>query len=114
MKYLFSILFIIGAFTSCIGGYHLGISLDPEWFARFGSLVVLFGVCSEYELYKIEKEKLFGQLKGQGASVFGGSGIPDLTHSSGHNLLSALSHFAVFVGTIVWGFGDKFLIWIGN
>ena len=58
-------------------GLVLGICKNPDLFHRFGSLMVLFAIYSEYLLLKWEQERLNKKLKGLGAATAGGKGIPD-------------------------------------
>jgi hypothetical protein len=91
-------------------GYYLGVNYDPLWFARFGSVIVLFGIIAEFILLQNQFSALYSSLNGQGAAVFGGTGIPDLTPSKWKRIQSTLAHFTVISGTLIWGFGDWILI----
>ncbi|EGG94431.1 hypothetical protein IMCC1989_2795 [gamma proteobacterium IMCC1989] len=91
-------------------GLYLGFQENPALFGRFGSLVVLFGVVGEYALIKKEMNQLYSSLKGQGAMQDGGQGIPDLRTNNIHRILTAISRGAIVIGTLVWGFGDCFLL----
>lgn len=92
-----------------IVGFVLGVLCAPEWFGRFGSLIVLFAVMSEYSLLQFELSNLYRALHGQGAAVFGNPGIPDLTPSKWHQRQAMLSHITIVIGTLIWGFGDKWV-----
>lgn len=83
-------------------GLILGIVWDPMWFARFGSLVVLFSVMSEYALIHQELDILYRRLDRISAE----DDIPDLSPSKWHRKKVWLSHLTVVVGTLIWGFGD--------
>jgi hypothetical protein len=89
-------------------GLTLGFICKPEWFGRFGSLIVLFAVMSEYALLQFELSKLYQSLKGEGGSECGNSGIPDLKPSTWHQQQALMSHITIVIGTIIWGFGDQF------
>lgn len=89
-----------------LSGYVLGAYSNPEYFGRVGSLVVLFGVISEYALLKAELGRLYNLLKGQGAATYGNLGIPDLTPSPWQQKQALMSHITIVVGTVIWGFGD--------
>ena len=103
---------IFYAFCCLLGGFLLGIYIDFIWFARFGALIVLFGVMSEYGLLQKELQTLYQALKGQGASVFGNSGIGDLSPSPLHQRFALCSHITIVLGTLIWGFGDWALEWV--
>ena len=91
-------------------GLMLGVCVSPEWFGRFGSLIVLFAVMSEYALLQSELNNLYAALKGQGAAEFGNdTGIPDLSVSKWHRTQTLMSHSTIVVGTLIWGFGDIFI-----
>lgn len=86
-------------------GLVLGLVLEPLWFARFGSLVVLFALMSEYVLLHSELNSLYARLEG----VDQGDDIPDLSPSKWHRKKVMLSHFTIVLGTLIWGFGDLIL-----
>jgi len=90
-------------------GFGLGTKIDPMFFSRFGSIVVLLGIMSEYSLIKIELATLYKTLKGQGAAVAGNRGISDLTPDNWHQKQALLAHITIVTGTLVWGFGDLFI-----
>ncbi|WP_319381524.1 hypothetical protein [Thiomicrorhabdus sp.] len=83
-------------------GLILGFAWDGIWFARFGSLVVLFAVMSEYSLMHRELDVLYQRLE----KVDVGDDIPDLAPSKWHRKKVWLSHLTVVLGTLIWGFGD--------
>jgi len=76
-RYKFSIgaLFLSVIFLGT--GLALGLNIEYMWFSRFGALVVLCGVISEYSLLQLELSTLYSALKGQGAAEFGNTGISD-------------------------------------
>jgi hypothetical protein len=82
-----------------------GLLLEPIWFARFGSLVVLFAVMSEYALLHGELDTLYQRLE----HVHAQDDMPDLTPSKWHRKKVWLTHLTVVGGTLIWGFGDLFL-----
>ncbi|MDG6778162.1 hypothetical protein QCB44_05530 [Thiomicrorhabdus sp. zzn3] len=90
-----------------MGGIGLvnGLLLEPIWFARFGSLVVLFAVMSEYALLHGELDVLYRRLE----KVHAEDDMPDLTPSKWHRKKVWLTHVTVVAGTLIWGFGDLFL-----
>ena len=108
-KHSFSITMLIFSIVSFCTGHYLGVTSDHKWFGNFGSLIVLFGVASEYSLIQLEFKSLYEALKGQGAAVAGNDGIPDLSPNKFHSYLALLSHMIIILGTLVWGFGEFFL-----
>lgn len=104
MKKKSGLLLLLAWFMALLG-LALGLSLEPLWFARFGSLVVLFAIMSEYVLLHSELNRLYDSLEG----VDHGDDIPDLTPSKWHRKKVLLSHATVVLGTLIWGFGDLLL-----
>ena len=76
------------------------------WFARFGSLVVLFALIGEFSLLKGELSRLYDRL---GNSDDGLVHSKDFTPSRWHQKKSIMLHLAIVSGTIIWGFGDLVL-----
>jgi len=104
MQFKSSIL-LIGAWLSGLFGLLLGVFLEPIWFARFGSVMVLLAVMSEYSLLHSELDVLYRRLD----KIEVGEDIPDLSPSKWHRKKVLWSHFTVVLGTLIWGFGDLFL-----
>ena len=100
-----SILLLILAWVSGVIGLTLGLFLEPLWFARFGSLIVLFAAMSEYSLLHGELNRLYIRLEKVDADM----DMPDLTPSKWHLKKMALSHITLVMGTLIWGFGDLLL-----
>lgn len=86
-------------------GLILGFFFDPMWFARFGSLVVLFAIMSEYTLIHNELKILYESLEHH-TSI---EDITDITPSRWHHKKAWLTHITVVLGTLIWGFGDLIL-----
>ena len=108
-QFKLSILSLLFSVICVTVGLTLGIYFEYSWFGRFGALVVLCGLISEYSLLQKELKELYSALEGQGATQDGNTGIPDIRPSSVHRWLSNSSHIVIIAGTIVWGFGDYFL-----
>lgn len=98
-------LWILSAWAFGLIGLILGLLLEPMWFARFGSVIVLFAVMSEYSLLHGELNRLYMRLE----KVDAGDDIPDLTPSKWHLKKVWLSHVTLVAGTLIWGFGDLLL-----
>ena len=113
-KYFFPIVVIIFAIILFVSGFVLGICCDPKWFGSFGSIVVLLGAISEYNLIQNELRALYDSLKGQGAAQCGNEGIPDLNPERKHKVLSFASHITIAIGTLTWGFGEFLLDYVIN
>ncbi|MDX1351456.1 MAG: hypothetical protein R3254_00490 [Thiomicrorhabdus sp.] len=86
-------------------GLVLGLTLEPLWFARFGSVVVLFAVMSEYSLLHGELKILYDSLEAN-VTI---KEIDDITPSRWHQKKVHLTHITLITGTLIWGFGDLLL-----
>ncbi|MBN2865428.1 MAG: hypothetical protein JXK16_05415 [Thiotrichales bacterium] len=95
-------LLLLLAWAAGLLGLVLGLVFDPTWFARFGSLVVLFSVMSEYSLLHGELHILYQRLE----KVMAEDDMPDLTPSKWHLKKVWISHVTIVIGTLIWGFGD--------
>lgn len=98
-------LLLLLAWVMGLAGLVFGLVLEPIWFARFGSLMVLFAVMSEYALLHGELDLLYQRLE----KVQAEDDMPDLTPSKWHRKKVWLSHLTVILGTLIWGFGDLLL-----
>lgn len=98
-------LLLVGAWVSGLIGLILGILLEPLWFARFGSVVVLLALMGEYSLIQSQLARLYSQLE----KVEHDDDMPDLTPSKWHRKKVLLSHITIVFGTLIWGFGDLLL-----
>jgi len=98
-------LLLLLAWLAGLVGLILGLVLEPLWFARFGSLVVLFSLMSEYFLLHGELNTLYARL----SKIDSDDDIPDLSPSKWHNKKVWLSHLTIIIGTLIWGFGDLIL-----
>jgi hypothetical protein len=76
------------------------------WFARFGSLVVLFALMGEFSLLKGELSRLYGRLSDSDDGLVHSK---DFMPSRWHNKKSVFLHLTIIIGTIIWGFGDLLL-----
>ena len=84
-------------------GFLLGLAVSPLWFARFGSLVVLFALIGEFSMMRGELSRLYDRLSDSDDGLVHST---DFTPSRWHNKKSLLLHVTAVVGTVVWGFGD--------
>ena len=100
-----SALLLVLAWIMGVVGLILGVWLDPLWFARFGSLIVLFSAMSEYSLLHGELNRLYDRLEKVDADM----DMPDLTPSKWHFKKVWVSHLTLVLGTLIWGFGDLLL-----
>ncbi len=85
----------------------MGILNNYEWFSRGGSIIVLFGVASEFGLIQIQSEKINERINGVGS--LSGPVIRNLDIPPPYRVLRIISHICVVIGTLIWGFGDWFL-----
>ena len=97
---------LLAAWLTGLIGLLLGLGLTADWFARFGSLVVLLAVIGEFSLLKSELYHLYDRL---GNSDDGLVHSKDFKPSRWHTKKSILLHLTIVGGTIIWGFGDLVL-----
>ena len=76
------------------------------WFARFGSLVVLFALMGEFPLLKDELSRLYGRFSDSDDGLVHSM---DFMPSRWQNKKSILLHLSIIAGTTIWGFGDLLL-----
>jgi hypothetical protein len=100
-----ALLLLVVAWFMGLTGLVMGLVFDPLWFARFGSLVVLFSVMSEFSLLQVELRTLYGRLDQINAE----DDIPDLSPSKWHRKKFRMTHVTIIIGTLIWGFGDLML-----
>lgn len=105
----FPIQCLVASWVFGLFGLLLGVYVEPELFSRFGSVVVLLAVMSEYALLKAELDRLYDRLSGLGAAEADNTGIPDLAPSTWHQKQALVSHVTIIIGTLIWGFGDLWL-----
>lgn len=98
-------LLLLLAWGAGLVGLLLGLIFEPMWFARLGSLMVLFSLMSEYLLLHNELNRLYVSLE----KVDDSGDIPDLSPSKWHHKKVWLSHLTIILGTLIWGFGDLLL-----
>ena len=80
---------------------------DPvnEWFSRSGSVLVLIGAILEY------KQTRFSQLALE-ESIRWASGVGEavvFAHAWHRILVKYIAHTFVISGTMIWGYGDKWI-----
>ncbi len=97
---------LIASWAFGLVGLLLGIFYKPEYFSRFGAIVVLLALMSEYALLKYELERLYQSLSGVENS---GKSLLNLAPSKWHQKKALMSHITIVLGTFVWGFGDLWL-----
>jgi len=95
-------LLLLISWLAGIIGLILGLTLEPIWFARFGSLIVLFAVMSEYSQLHSELKIIYDNLESHSTI----KEIDDITPSSWHQKKAFLTHITLVIGTLIWGFGD--------
>lgn len=82
--------------------------LKPEteliniWFQRSGSIIVILSSLAEY--YSIKMHNVFSPVHITNEPTFN----VKLKYSLQAKKLMAISAFFIFVGTIIWGYGDLF------
>lgn len=85
------------------------IEFGGNWLARSGSLMVLLSVIANYTLLRVRDAYHSQKLKQHEA----GDSTVDFSEihpSRGHRYLETISQFSIVVGTVIWGYGDLFLL----
>ena len=98
-------LLLLAAWIAGAIGLILGLFIDATWFARFGSLIVLFAVMSEYTMLHSELRIIYDNLENNNTI----KEITDISPSRWHQKKMWLTHLTVVLGTLIWGFGDLLL-----
>jgi len=76
---------------------------DGMWFARSGSLGVIFGVILEYNFSY--QQQLLNKEIGQKLGVWVNNPI-DYSDTISQKTIKALTHILLVISTIIWGYGD--------
>lgn len=97
------IFFLIIALSIVIISFIASLFDDEYlWFARSGSIMVLFAVIVEY---KLNNKTLKSINKKVSASVTYKTPI-SLLNNTQHKYVSIIAHIFVVLGTLIWGYGD--------
>lgn len=100
---------LILAWAVVIASLLAEIIFGGNWLARSGSLMVLFSVMANYILLQdrdvYHSEKLKQHRAGDQAVDFS-----RIHPSRDHQYLEATSQNSVVIGTVIWGYGDLFLM----
>lgn len=85
------------------------INFGGDWLARSGSLMVLLSVIANYVLLRARdayhSEKLKQHGRGERSVDFS-----KVHPSRNHQYLETVSQISVVIGTVIWGYGDLFLM----
>ncbi|WP_373033479.1 hypothetical protein [Sulfurovum sp.] len=98
-------------YTCLILGYGVLITFflfsicqnDGTWFARAGSIGVIFGAILEYNFS--HQQQLLNKEIGQKLGVWVDNPI-DYSDTSNQKLIKIFTHILLVVSTIIWGYGD--------
>ena len=84
---------LISAFSLYYGSIN-----GSHWFARSGSLIVLFSVMAEYQLITEKQNYMYAFItKGQ---------IQTEQSLRPNSIKDRITHASVIFGTLIWGYGD--------
>lgn len=94
---------ILFAFASIVGDCFYD---SWNWFARSGSVIVLFSVVVEYRIYgHIYEDIQRAQFQQSKINL----SLPiKATPTKQKNRISVVTHVLIVFGTIIWGYGDLF------
>ena len=106
LEFKWAVLATICGLMSLGIGLYFGWHTKPEWFSRFGSLVVLFGVITEYQVGRLPFQRPVKKL-----SFAAPSEEPTVKKKPMINDFSVAmcGHILAIGGTLIWGFGDVFI-----
>lgn len=77
-------------------------SISAEFFARSGSIMVLFSVIIEYRLLSAQNIHIDRKVK---TAVYSGKPT-NIKNTKEHKNMSIIAHIFVVLGTLIWGYGD--------
>ena len=87
----------------------ISLFISENWFARSGSIMVLFSVIIEYRLLKAHNDMVNRKVQ---ASVHTRRALK-ITVLEEHKKISFITHIFLVVGTLIWGYGDLiFLLFV--
>jgi len=125
-KYKFEwLLLTLGIIFSAVSLYiDIQSVSETTWFARSGSIVVLLAVVVEYRLssYLYDDIDTAAKKTARKKAVMPSFSDNSLTDGlvkanftskpkppKSRSILAFVSHFLVILGTVIWGYGDKFV-----
>ena len=104
---------LILAWAVVIASLLAEIKFGGNWLARSGSMMVLLSVMANYILLQdrdaYHSEKLKQYRAGDQAADFS-----KIHPSREHQDLESTSQVSVVIGTVIWGYGDLFLLSLGR
>ncbi len=104
---------LILAWAVVIVSLSAEIAFGGNWLGRSGSLMVLFSVIANYVLLQDRDAYHSEKLKQHGT----GDQPVDFSKihpSRAHQYLETASQISVVIGTVIWGYGDLFLMPYGS
>lgn len=96
-------LLTIGFSTLMVSFLFSMLQNDGLWFARSGSIGVIFGAILEYNFSY--QQQLLNQDIGKKLGVWVDHPI-DYTETISIRIIKTLTHFLLLISTIIWGYGD--------
>lgn len=98
-------------YTLLIIGYMVLLSFfifssyksDGMWFARSGSIGVIFGAILEYNF--AHQQQLFNQEIGNRLGVWNDDPT-DYSDTKAQAIIKAFTHILLVLSTVIWGYGD--------
>ncbi|MBB3062581.1 hypothetical protein [Microbulbifer rhizosphaerae] len=97
-------LLVLGAaYVIHMGSAYIAFSLGGDWYARSGSLLVMFSVYLEYRNFSFTQE--LNQLA-QKEGELSDAEMEELTLPKKRRYLNIVVLVTLVYGTLVWGYGD--------
>jgi len=102
---------LIVAWLTSAFSFYFSTLYGSHWFSRSGSLIILFSVMAEYQLI-IEKQNYIYLLVTKGRIQTEQSIRPkgNFEPSNAHKRKEIATHVSVVIGTLIWGYGDLFIL----
>ena len=92
-----------------IAAWHGVFQYDEDvtlWFQRSGSLMVLFSVWAEYNLFKIDKLTKPTNEEGVSFEDFAHRAALDTDYGTIIKFYKLITAILAVIGTVIWGYGD--------
>jgi len=104
----FPIQCLVVAWLVAISNYIIALYFGAEWFSRSGSIIVLFSVMAEYALLQERHKVLSDKLENYGG--FDAGNVGDIKPKDEYQKQEIAAHITIVIGTLIWGYGDLFIV----
>ena len=101
-------LFLLAYGVVIVSAYYSQQTGDPLWFARSGSIMVIFSGALEFRQARIQQRRI--EVASRTIGTFGG-GMAPLELPLYRRIIIWTSHISLIIGTLIWGYGDELYKW---